>query len=124
MVVVRQPVCVLVLVVCSEVPEAVEKRHGPRVAARDTESPSSSALPPFEGTAGEQHLQEDPQQGAEKVSVGRQAEAHGIREGEHSLPAMVQWREELLDRAQHPRICVERCNLGVRGGGAGSGGSE
>jgi MoaA/NifB/PqqE/SkfB family radical SAM enzyme len=30
-------------------------------------------------------------------------------------PAMAQWREGLLDRAQHPRICVERCNLGVRG---------
>ena len=29
--------------------------------------------------------------------------------------AMAQWREALLDRAQHPRICVERCNLGVRG---------
>jgi MoaA/NifB/PqqE/SkfB family radical SAM enzyme len=29
--------------------------------------------------------------------------------------AMTQWREGLLDRAQHPRVCVERCNLGVRG---------
>ena len=29
--------------------------------------------------------------------------------------AMSQWRDALLDRAQHPRICVERCNLGVRG---------
>ena len=29
--------------------------------------------------------------------------------------AMAKWREALLDRAQHPRICVERCNLGVRG---------
>ena len=29
--------------------------------------------------------------------------------------AMAQWREALLDRGQHSRICVERCNLGVRG---------
>jgi molybdenum cofactor biosynthesis enzyme MoaA len=27
---------------------------------------------------------------------------------------MAQWRGMLLERAQHPRICVERCNLGVR----------
>jgi MoaA/NifB/PqqE/SkfB family radical SAM enzyme len=30
-------------------------------------------------------------------------------------PAMTRWRESLLDRAQHHRVCVERCNLGVRG---------
>jgi MoaA/NifB/PqqE/SkfB family radical SAM enzyme len=29
-------------------------------------------------------------------------------------PAMQEWRRGLLDRARHPRICVERCNLGVR----------
>lgn len=38
---------------------------------------------------------------------GMEAVWHGV--------AMAQWREALLDRAQHPRICVERCNLGVRG---------
>jgi MoaA/NifB/PqqE/SkfB family radical SAM enzyme len=29
--------------------------------------------------------------------------------------AMREWRESLLTRSEHQRICVERCNLGVRG---------
>jgi molybdenum cofactor biosynthesis enzyme MoaA len=37
----------------------------------------------------------------------------GLRAVWHGT-AMTQWRETLLDRAQHPRICVERCNLGVQ----------
>ena len=52
---------------------------------------------PPEGTAGEQHLQEHPQQGAEKVSVGRQAKAHGIRKGEHPL-AVARFGEEAIDQ--------------------------
>jgi DNA-binding transcriptional MerR regulator len=28
--------------------------------------------------------------------------------------AMREWRESLLTRSDHARICVERCNLGVR----------
>ena len=31
--------------------------------------------------------------------------------------ALEEWRRSLLDRSRHARICVERCNLGVRGRG-------
>jgi hypothetical protein len=61
------------------------------MAVRDTESPPSPALPR------KQHLQEHPQQGAQKVSVGRQAKAHGIGEGEHPLP-VARFGEKTIDQ--------------------------
>ena len=61
------------------------------MAVRDTDGPPSPALPR------EQHLQEHPQQGAQKVSVGRQAEAHGIRKGQHPL-AVARFGEEAVNQ--------------------------
>jgi hypothetical protein len=61
------------------------------MAVRDTESPPSPALPR------KQHSQEHPQQNAQKVSVGRQAEAHGIGEGEHPLP-VARFGEEAVNQ--------------------------
>ncbi len=69
----------------------MEERYGPRPTIGDAEVPPPPSLP------GEQHLQEHPQQGAQKMSVGRQAEAHGIGEGEHPLP-VAGFGEEAIDQ--------------------------
>ena len=36
----------------------------------------------------------------------------GLR-GSWYSPAMEKWRDDLLHRGRHRRICVERCNLGI-----------